>query len=719
MPKNNTLKKRAQEQTPILIFTAAICILPFLLLGKNDAMLFFEWWIYMLLIGVISIPVSRLVLGNCYPFAKIVGIFIPGSIMMTLGLLFGLPFNRTISIIIILAYAAVNAVLAKKRPIKIDLRRDIKYELIFFFMFLFWTYLIGFNPSTYGTEKFMDYGFLQKMLISSKLPPEDIWYAGENINYYYGGQFFAAFIAKTMLPVKTSAEYAYNMMRALIPALMFTGVFGLAEQIIEDKTKNKKTSNIFAALSAAAVCFAGNGHYIIYGLIKPFLGISDDSYWFPDSTRYIGFNPDVPTDHTIHEFPCYSFVLGDLHAHMINIIFVILLIGILYNFLKFKKEDLTVRDALRYPHLYFAGIIWGIMSSTNYWDFIIYIVVIGITVIVANILTQKSAKKVLKNTAIQIGITAVTGILVSIPFSMHFQSVFDGVGIAKNHTALYQLLVLWGFPFAVSIVFLICFFKSIHPLKERLRSIQASNAFIFILSCCAMGLVLIPEFVYVRDIYEETNARANTMFKLTYQAFIMFGVCVGYIAAVLWNSQKKWKKIAAYVIVGIQVLMLGYFFTASNAWFPGWTNPSGRIGTYALTYLDETDFIEEKEAILWLKEKAENGEITGTIAEAPGDSYTAYERVSVVTGLSTPAGWKVHEWLWRGGYEGINERSNDIDLLYTGSEEEAKKIIEKYDIEYIFFGQREKEKYGEERETEITKLGEIVYNGGAVIVKVG
>ena len=234
-----------------------------------------------------------------------------------------------------------------------------------------------------------------------------------------------------------------------------------------------------------------------------------------------------------------------------------------------------------------------------------------------------------------------------------------------------------------------------------------------------MGLVLIPEFVYVRDIYEETNARANTMFKLTYQAFIMFGICVGYITAVLWNSQKKWKKITAYVIAGIQVLMLGYFFTASNAWFPGWTNPSGRIGTYALTYLDETDFIEEKEAILWLKEKAENGEITGTIAEAPGDSYTAYERVSVVTGLSTPAGWKVHEWLWRGGYEGINERSNDIDLLYTGSEEEAKKIIEKYDIEYIFFGQREKEKYGEERETEITKLGEIVYNGGAVIVKVG
>lgn len=672
----------------------------------------------MLLIGAISIPVSSLVMENCYPFAKIVGILIPGSIMLTLGLLFGLPFNRAISLIIILAYAAVNAIIAKKRPIKTDLKKDVKYELIFFFMLLFWTYLIGFNPSTYGTEKFMDYGFMQKMLISSKLPPEDIWYAGENINYYYGGQFFAAFIAKTMLPVKTAAEYAYNMMRALIPALMFTGVFGLAEQMIKDKTKSSKKANIFAALSSAAVCFAGNGHYIIYGLIKPIFGISNDSYWFPDSTRYIGFNPDVPTDHTIHEFPCYSFVLGDLHAHMIDIIFVILLISILYSFLKTKKEDLTVRDALRYPHLYFAGIIWGIMSSTNYWDFIIYIVIIGITIIAANILTQKRAKKIFKNIVIQIGITVVTGILMSIPFSLHFKGMFHGIGIAQHHTALYQLLVLWGFPFAVSILFLICFFRSIHPIKEKLYSIQASDAFVFILSCCAMGLVLIPEFVYVRDIYEATDARANTMFKLTYQAFIIFGICVGYIAAVLWNTHKKWKKAAACIISAIQVIMLGYFFTSANAWFPEWGNTSMRKGIYALAFLDEPEFIEDKNAILWLKEKAENGEITKTIAEAPGDSYTAYERVSVVTGLSTPAGWKVHEWLWRDGYEKINSRSDEIDMLYQGTEEEAKKIIKKYNIKYIFFGHQEREKYGEDRGIIIRRLGKVVYDNGTIILKV-
>ena len=51
------------------------------------------------------------------------------------------------------------------------------------------------------------------------------------------------------------------------------------------------------------------------------------SYWFPDATRYIGYNPVNDSDKTIHEFPCYSFVLGDLHAHVVNVMFVTFLVG--------------------------------------------------------------------------------------------------------------------------------------------------------------------------------------------------------------------------------------------------------------------------------------------------------------------------------------------------------------------------------------------------------
>ena len=94
----------------------------------------------------------------------------------------------------------------------------------------------------------------------------------------------------------------------------------------------------------------------------------------------------------------------------------------------------------------------------------------------------------------------------------------------------HQLLVLWGLPddpdCTVYIISLL-----VEKLKEAenrslyrlLKAVTLPDLFAVIMGLCAIGLVLIPELVYVRDIYESGNARANTMFKLTYQAYIMFG----------------------------------------------------------------------------------------------------------------------------------------------------------------------------------------------------
>ncbi|MFQ7627828.1 MAG: DUF2298 domain-containing protein [Blautia wexlerae] len=60
-----------------------------------------------------------------------------------------------------------------------------------------------------------------------------------------------------------------------------------------------------------------------------------------------------------------------------------------------------------------------------------------------------------------------------------------------------------------------------------------------VLVLCAMGLIFIPEIVYVRDIYEKTAPRANTMFKLTYQAYIMFGIMMAHICGFVYSNQDK------------------------------------------------------------------------------------------------------------------------------------------------------------------------------------
>lgn len=101
-----------------------------------------------------------------------------------------------------------------------------------------------------------------------------------------------------------------------------------------------------------------------------------DSYWFPDATRYIGFNPDVP-DKTIHEFPCYSFVLGDLHAHVVNIMFILLLLGLLYAWIKMvRKKDFVLGQPgtgefwgkqLFMPQILMAAVLLGMFHWTNFW----------------------------------------------------------------------------------------------------------------------------------------------------------------------------------------------------------------------------------------------------------------------------------------------------------------------------------------------------------------
>lgn len=88
-------------------------------------------------------------------------------------------------------------------------------------------------------------------------------------------------------------------------------------------------------LRGGAVSLAGNMHYVIYGCIRQWLGLNESAYWFPSSTRYIGYDPLVENDRTIHEFPSYSFVLGDLHAHVVNVMFVLLVLG-LFIFLREK-----------------------------------------------------------------------------------------------------------------------------------------------------------------------------------------------------------------------------------------------------------------------------------------------------------------------------------------------------------------------------------------------
>ena len=737
------MKPEMIKKTIIRVIPAAFLVALSAFLLKGDVWTFWTWYLLAGVLGIVGMAVTgRLFRGFAdkgWMFSKVVSITITGFLTWFLVSVRILKFTTVTCVGITAAFGVVCIFLYERQrrqgydclPIE---NLDLVYaeEILFFAVFLLWTYLAGFHPAAHGTEKFMDYGFMEAMMRSKTLPATDLWYSQGKINYYYGGQYFAVFLTKLS---GTKVELTYNLMRTFVAAFAFVLPFSLVHQMTLDMQGRvsgwkKNLPSITGFLAGLAVSIAGNMHYVVYAQIIPLIqklkGEEVSSYWFPDATRYIGFNPDVP-DKTIHEFPCYSFVLGDLHAHVVNIMFVLLLLGLLYAWMK-KVRNTTPSvekqgrkkfwmKQLLMPQILAAAMLLGMFHWTNYWDFVIYYTVTCGVILIMNIIGQEGkAKWILAVTAAQAAEILILATLIILPFTMQFDSsnMVQGIALAQHHSLPHQLLVLWGLPTILTVLFIISLLVEKLKVAENrslyrlLKAVTLPDLFAVIMGLCAIGLVLIPELVYVRDIYENGNARANTMFKLTYQAYIMFGMTMIYaIFRLLIIGKNKILKALAVIGLILFVWTCGYFGNSVHAWFGEVWKPSEYKGLNATAFL-ETDFSEDVGGIKWLKENVKDVEV---VLEANGDSYSEYERVSAMTGLPTIMGWYVHEWLWRGDLADINAKIADVENIYTSTDEaHVKSLLEEYDVSYIFVGSCERKKYGDQLNNDMLKsMGEVVY----------
>lgn len=737
--KPETITKQIFKIIPALLLVA---LSAFLLQG--DVWTFWTWYLLALVLGAAAMPLTgrlfRRFQDRGWMFSKVTAIAVSGFLTWFLVAVKIIKFTTMTCIVVTLVCAAASLILyCREQKAGFECipfaHLDLVYaeELLFFAAFLLWTYFAGFHPAAYGTEKFMDYGFMEAMMRSKTLPATDLWYSQGKINYYYGGQYFAVFLTKLS---GAKVELTYNLMRTFVAGLAFAMPFSLVHQMVTDRlgktgSRWKKTlPSVTGILAGISVSIAGNMHYVVYGQIIPFIqklkGEEVSSYWFPDATRYIGFNPDVE-DKTIHEFPCYSFVLGDLHAHVVDIMFVLLLLGLLYAWMKkvrtteLSGESMSRREfwkkQLLMPQLLATGALLGMFHWTNYWDFVIYFVVTCGAALFMNIIGQKGKIRwALGVTAAQAAEILILATVIILPFTLQFDTsnMVQGIALAQHHSLPHQLLVLWGLPGILTILFVVSLLveklrgaeqKSLYHL---LTSIRLPDLFAVLLGLCAIGLVLIPELVYVRDIYENGNARANTMFKLTYQAYIMFGMTMIYaIFRLLIIGKNKILKVLAFIGLFLFVWTCGYFGNSVHSWFGEVWKPSQYKGLNATAFL-ETDFPEDVNGIRWLKENISDAPV---VLEANGDSYSEYERVSAMTGLPTIMGWYVHEWLWRGNLSDLNAKIEEIQEIYTSTDEtRVKELLEEYNVSYIFVGSCERNKYGADMNNDLLKsLGEVVF----------
>ncbi|MFA6081114.1 MAG: DUF2298 domain-containing protein [Patescibacteria group bacterium] len=705
-----------------------------------------KWYLTLFFIGVIFTPLTKKIFKGFkfdlgYPFAKTLGIILLSYFVFVFGIVKILPFNRLGLILSLCLFAIINWFVFKKQNQKIVNQKSeanplpmiIFEELFFIFCLFFWTFIRSQEPSIHGLEKFMDFGFINSILRTKFFPPKDIWYSPEPINYYYFGHLSGAILIKLS---NIKASIGYNLILATIFAQGMTQIFSLIINIIKkyDQKLNRFKAVIYGLVGAYLVNLGGNLH-TLYLFTKgypneapiPFWKILSNfnptTYWYPNATRFIPF--------TIHEFPSYSYVVADLHGHVFDIPFVLLTIAILFiiftnpSFVKtsegrqklklkvksFWQQILSNFNQFQLIPTIFLGFMTAIHYMTNAFDGPIYILL----ALIIFLFIFGFSVKFFVNTAVLI----ISFIFFSLPFSWFFKPFVSGIGVncspkfltdigkigpfifeAGNCqiSPLWMLFVLWGFFWVSFGIFL--FIRKRGSNNEVMKQL---NYFLLILFSFGLFLTIIPEFFYIKDIYPQ-HFRANTMFKLGYQAFSLMGIA----SIITFYLLKNVKKTIVYYLLTIVFI----FFLFFPSIYPYFSVPS---------YYGQLNRPIELDGQIWLKRSyPEDNEIIDylnknekgqpVILEAQGDSYTDYERISAFTGLPTVAGWWVHEWLWRGSSDVVGKRIPEVVFLYESPDiNQTKSLVNKYRIKYVIISQLERQKYPNLDEKKWLKIGRLVF----------
>ncbi|MBI1871791.1 hypothetical protein HYS10_00020 [Candidatus Collierbacteria bacterium] len=550
-------------------------------------------------------------------------------------------------------------------------------EVVFFCALTAFALIRGFQPNIVGLEKYMDFGFIKSYLASPTLPAPDMWFAGKLINYYSFGHFWASILIRIWGVIPA---VGYNMVLAFIFASSFTLVLSIVVNLFGKGFKGI----LGGVLSGLMVTVGGNSHIIWY-LIK---NGNLNNYWYADATRFIA--------NSIHEFASYSFVVSDLHAHLLALPVVLLFILFL---------SVWIKDNRRFVFDLVLGFLLGIMAMANTWDIATYSLLLTVTALLRIIFDRKNFFSIIGS----VMTILVSAILTALFWKMGFLAIASSLGIVKERSPLWQLAALWTGH--LLIVFISWLFNLRFKILKRRPVIRIENLLVLALGITAVLLIIIPEFVYATDIYKG-HPRANTMFKLTFQAFIMMSLVAGWTAGRVFSIRYKVFRVIGTISI---FLLFGGFMLfpikAYESYYGGFKEYRGLDG---LIYLKTSD-PNEAELIRYLEDNRD-GE---NLVEAVGDSFTEFNTISAYSGVPSVLGWRAHEWLWRTTYDEVGVRDGEVKRFYENRDrEETKRIIDKYNLGWIVITNEEREKYLVD-EVGLRQLGQVVWQrGNEMLIKI-
>lgn len=487
---------------------------------------FVKWLILIDVIGLFAFPITftffNKAIDKGYSVSKVLGLLLWGYIFW-IGNSFSLLTNSrggTFTALIILAL--ISVIFLKKAKVetvakwlKENKRQVIFHELVFLGAFLLWAIVRGANPDISGTEKPMELAFINAIYQSPAFPPSDPWLSGYSISYYYFGYMLVAGIMKL---VGTVSGTAFNLAIALTFGLVACTSSGLLQNLLVRKDIHKKIPNsrkrmrhtmLLSLLAPLFILVISNGEGFLEVLHSRgvFWNITADNqftseFWSWLDIQDLSAEPPLPLDWTpnrlggswwwrasrvlqdytvggqsreiIDEFPFFSYLLADLHPHVLSMPYVLLAIFsgfyIFQNPLRKEAKADNIFRYLRMPALWFLAFTTGSLIFINTWDFPIYFGLISLAFIIPYIQNNGWSKESLREFLVFVIPFGIVSIIFYLPFLLGLSSQAGGLLPSLIYrTRLVHFFVMFFLPASVLSALLVYKLIKQKPDKRLIR----------------------------------------------------------------------------------------------------------------------------------------------------------------------------------------------------------------------------------------------------------
>jgi YYY domain-containing protein len=373
-------------------------------------------------------------------------------------------FGRTSIVLSILLLAAVSGAVfwRNKTLILGTARRQWRYlvtvEVLFIVAYFVFLMIRAANPDLWhayrGGEKPMDLSYLTAVAKSVSFPPFDPWYAGGYINYYYFG--FVP-IATLMRLTGIVPAVAYNLAVPLLFAMTFTAAFSVGLNLTEAlrqrmrlavSPRSTMTAGVITAMLVAVLANLDGAVQLIQATGRVFGTGSFGQFDFWRSSRL------MPGQISITEFPFWSFLFGDLHAHMISLPFQVTTVGVAANLVLSARSAVGVRQ--RAPGIAWLALLIGAFAAINAWDVPTYGLLATGTLAVMVLISDRAGLGPRAGGMFLLILTGFSALayLLFLPFHQNYDSVFDGIFMSRWRTVAWHYMGIHGLLFFLTISWL-------------------------------------------------------------------------------------------------------------------------------------------------------------------------------------------------------------------------------------------------------------------------